>query len=168
VIAPAAGIVLGAAATVMVVMGVSILGLVGGPVAPAQASTTTASVAPVTSAEPIVFATNQSLTTNGQVLQSIATAMNRTYAGGNSRLAAGQSWPASLKFTATQVIATDGSVIATIPAGHVLGYKRSADAKSYQFTVTASNPTEVAVYNSGIDRFGFRCVPSDANCVPTR
>jgi hypothetical protein len=169
VVSPAIGVVLGAGATIMVVMGVGILGLVNGALVPTDSSTTTsASVRSLTSTEPLVFSANPALTASGQVVQTIATAMNHTYADGKSSLAAGQSWPASVKFTATEVVAADGTVIATIPAGHVLGYTRSADGESYQFTVSATNPSEVAVYNSAANRFGFRCLASDTNCVPSR
>jgi Protein of unknown function (DUF2510) len=169
VVAPALGTILGAAATVMVVTGVGILGLVTGSLAPASAAApaSTANLALATSTEPLVFPANQRLTADGQVLQSVATAMNRTYAGGNPTLSAGQAWPASVKITSTSVVAADGTVIATIPVGHVLGYTRSADAKSYQITVADSNPTEAAVYESAANRFGFRCLPGDPKCVPT-
>lgn len=166
VISPVLGVLFGGAATVMVVMGIGIVGLVSSALVPAPVPSP-AAIAPASSTEPLVFPTNQTLTGSGQVVQTIATAMNRTYAGGNATLSAGQSWPASVQFTSTQVVASDGTVLGTIPAGHILGYKRAADGKSYQITVAATNPSEVAVYDSSSNRFSFRCLPTDTSCVPT-
>jgi Protein of unknown function (DUF2510) len=171
VVAPVVGVVLGATATIVIVLGIGLLGLVNsatGALLPTSSTTADATqAAPLTSAEPLVFPTNGALTDSGKAVQQIATAMNTTYAAGKASLAAGQSWPATLKLTTTQVIDLNGTVLVTVPAGHLLGYERSADKKSYTFRVTGVNPTQVAIYNSATDRFSFSCLDSDKTCVPS-
>jgi hypothetical protein len=169
--APILGILAGGAAAALMLMGIAVLSLFNSGTAvllPTSSTTATAEVAPPpASSEPFVFPANAALTANGSVVQQLATAMNQKYASGKPSLAAGQAWPATIKLTGTQVTAPDGSVIATIPTGHNVGYSLSADQKSYTVTVTGTNATEVASYGSGIDRFSFKCLPTDANCVPT-
>jgi hypothetical protein len=170
--APIFGILIGGAAAALMLMGIAVLSLFNtGTAALLPTSSTTASaevVPPPASSEPFVFAANAALTADGSVAQQLATAMNQKYAAGKPALAAGQSWPASIKFTGTQVIAPDASVIASVPTGDTVGYALSADQKSYTVTVSGANPTEVASYGSGINRFSFTCAPTDINCVPTR
>jgi len=171
VVAPVVGVVLGATATIVMVLGIGVLGLVNsatGALLPTSSTTADAThVAPITSTEPLVFPTNGVLTDSGKALQQIATAMNTTYAAGKSSLSAGQSWPATLTLTATQVIDANGTVLVTVPVGHLLRYERSADKKSYTFHVTGANPTQIAIYNSATDRFSFSCLDTDKTCVPT-
>jgi hypothetical protein len=93
--------------------------------------------------------------------------MNHKYAAGKPTLAAGETWPATIKLTGSQVIAPDGSVLANIPAGHSLGYSLSTDRSSYTVTVAGANSTEVASYSSAADRFSFRCAATDTDCAPT-
>jgi hypothetical protein len=172
VVAPVVGVVLAAAATAMIVTGVGIFGLINSAAAaiePAAAATpSSAALAPVSSVEPLVFPANQDLTASGQTLQQVATALNTTFAGGNSSLAAGQAWPASITFTDTQVLAADGTVLATIPSGHVLTYKLAADGKSYLLSVSGSNPSQVSIYDSATNRFSFRCLATDTTCTPAQ
>jgi hypothetical protein len=171
VIAPVAGVVLGAAATVMIVTGVGIFGLINSAAAAIEPSTATpapAAIAPVSSVEPLVFPANQDLTASGQTLQQVATALNTTFAGGNSSLSAGQSWPASVQFTDTQVLGPDGTVLATIPAGHVLTYKLAANGKSYLLSVSGANPSQLSIYDSASNRFSYRCLATDTSCTPAQ
>ena len=169
--APIIGILLGGTATTLMLLGVAVLGIVNsatGGLLPTSATTASAQAAPpALSSEPFVFSSNPDLTSDGSVVQQLATAMNQKYASGNAELGAGQSWPASVRITPTQVIGADGSVLATIPAGHILGYSLSPDKKSYTFTVAGANRLEIANYTSGLDKFSFTCPPTDTNCVPT-
>jgi hypothetical protein len=168
--APIVGILLGGAATTLMLMGVAVLGIVNsatGGLLPTSSTTASTQVAPpALSSEPFVFAANPGLTADGSVVQQLATAMNQTYAGGHAVLGAGQNWPLSVKITPTQVISADGTVLATIPAGHILSYSLSPDKKRYTFTVTGANRSEIASYTSGLDKFSFTCAPTDTNCVP--
>jgi hypothetical protein len=168
--APIVGIVLGGAATTLMLAGVAVLGILSsatGGLLPTSSTTANAQPAPpAVSSEPFVFASNPGLTTDGSIVQQVATAMNQKYASGEATLGAGQSWPDSVKFTPTQVISADGSVLATIPPGHILSYSLSPDKKRYTFTVTGTNRSEIASYTSGLDRFSFTCAPTDPNCVP--
>jgi Protein of unknown function (DUF2510) len=167
--APLLGILLGASTTVATLLGVNVAEIMHsamGAYLPASTSATH-SVVIQTSPEPFVFATNQQLTEDGTTLQQIATALNQTYAGGNSTLSTGQLWPTSLKFNATQVIADSGTPLVTVAPGHVFRYKLSADQNSYTFSVTSGNLTEIAIYYSATNKFSFVCPPADANCVPT-
>jgi hypothetical protein len=167
--APIVGILLGGTATALVVMGVSILGpfnLAPGGLQPASSTTATSqSAPPAASTEPFVFPGNPVLTANGSVAQQVATAMNRKYASGKPTLGAGESWPATIKLTGSQVISPDGSVLATIPTGHSLGYSLSTDHSSYTVTVAGANSTEAASYSSAVDRFSFRCAATDTDCA---
>jgi hypothetical protein len=171
-VAPAIGLVLGGAATVLMVTGIGLLGVVSAAtdaLVPSSAtSSTAASVTPTVSTEPLVFPTNQALTADGKALQQIATAINTTYAGGHSSLGSGQHWPTAVKFTSTQVLGADGTVLATVPAGHLFSYTLASGGKSYKFTVTGTNATEIATYDSGTDRFSFTCLSTDTNCVPQK
>jgi hypothetical protein len=168
--APIVGILLGGAATTLMLAGVAVLGILSsatGGLLPTSSTTANAQPAPPAySSEPFVFAANPDLTADGSVVQQLATAMNQKYASGNASLGGGQSWPAAVKFTPTQVLADDGSVLATIPAGHILSYSLSPDKKRYTLTVTGANRSEIASYTSGLDKFSFTCAPADTNCVP--
>jgi Protein of unknown function (DUF2510) len=168
--APIIGILIGGAATAVVVMGIAIPGLVdpaASELQPTSSTTATTQIAPrAPSSEPFVFSTNPVLTASGSVAQQVATALNQKYAAGKPTLTTGQSWPATLKLVGSEVIAPDGSVLATIPTGHPLGYALSIDHASYTVTVTGANPTEVASYYSDADQFSFRCASTDSDCVP--
>jgi hypothetical protein len=173
VIAPVFGVVLGTAGILLVVMGISVLGVVTSATSalfpPSSGSAALQTASATTSTEPLVFPSNSELTSDGTIVQQLATAMNTTYAGGNPSLGAGESWPARITFTPTTVLAADGkTVLATIPSGHLLSYKRSADSRSYQFSVAGTNSSEIASYNSATNRFSFSCASTDPNCVPTR
>jgi hypothetical protein len=170
--APVVGILFGLGATAIALFGVNVVDLVvsvtGGSI-PTSSQTTSTSVAPPrpVSHEPFVFAAKPALTADGVAVQQIATAINRTYAAGNSALAAGQSWPIALKFTPTQVLDASGSPLVTVAPGHVFTYHRAADLRSYTVTVSSGDPSESAVYNSAADRFTYLCPATDASCVPT-
>ncbi|HEX4401565.1 MAG TPA: DUF2510 domain-containing protein [Galbitalea sp.] len=170
--APILGILLGGAATGLMLMGIAVLSLfdsAAGGLLPTSSTTANAEVAPPpASSEPFVFPANPALTADGSAVQQLATAMNQKYASGKPTLAAGQTWPTTIKPTGAQVTAADGSVIATMPTGDTVGYSLSADQKSYTITVAGANRTEVASYASGIDRFSFTCLATDTNCSPTR
>jgi hypothetical protein len=170
--APILGIVTGGFAAVLILLGIAVPSLVNSTaeeLLPTSSTTASAEVAPPpASSEPFVFASNSALTDDGSMVQQVATALNQKYGAGKPALATGQDWPASLELTESQASTPDGSVLATIPGGHDLGYALSADKKSYTVTVTGPNPAEAATYNSEIDRFSFTCAATDANCVPTR
>jgi hypothetical protein len=172
--APVGGILLGTAATVVVLLGISLVGIVnsvsGGIVntsanSPAAPATYTAT--PWTSAEPMVFPSNSQLTQAETAVQTVATALNRGYASGQSSLAAGQAWPTAVTTSGTAVI-VHGSRLAILPKGFTLKYLPSADGKSYRLVSTGANPNELATYNSATNAFSWSCLPSDATCVPTR
>ncbi|HEX3678796.1 MAG TPA: hypothetical protein VHU90_03665, partial [Galbitalea sp.] len=169
--APILGILLGGVAAGLMLMGIAVLSLFNSGTSellPTSSTTADAEVAPPpASSEPFVFSANPTLTADGSAVQQLATAMNQKYASGKPSLVTGQTWPATITLTGTQVTAPDGTMIATIPTGDSVGYSLSADQKSYTITVTGANPTEAASYGSGIDRFSFRCASTDTNCVPT-
>ncbi|HEX4057840.1 MAG TPA: DUF2510 domain-containing protein [Galbitalea sp.] len=174
-LAPVVGILLAAAATVVVLLGVNLVGIVntvsGGMVntsanAPAAPATFTAT--PWTSAEPIVFPANSQLTQAGTVVQTVATALNRGYASGASSLSAGQAWPTALVIRGTVVEKSNGARLATLPSGFTLKYLPSTDGKSYRLVATGTDPNELATYNSATNAFSWSCLPSDATCVPTK
>jgi hypothetical protein len=168
--APIIGIVLGASLSSLALFGITITSVVDSaagayvPVAPAASR----SVIAETASEPFVFSENQPLTESGTEVQQIATALNRTFAGGNSTLSAGQAWPTSLKFTATEILAPSGTPIATVAAGHFFTYAVSRDGSSYTFTVTSGNHDATAIYYSATNKFGFTCLPSASGCTPER
>ena len=169
--APVLGILLGLSATAITVTGIGVIDVVHSATAellPTASKTATANVpaTPPASPEPFVFATNPVLTSDGTELQQIATALNQSFAGGNSTLGTGQAWPKSLKFSATQVLTDSGTPIVTVAAGHFFGYRLSADQKSYTFAVSSDKRTESAVYNSATNRFSFVCPVGDTTCVP--
>jgi hypothetical protein len=169
--APIIGILFALGATAITVLGVNVVQIVNsatGGILPTSSTTSAAAPIPArpVSPEPFVFTQNDALTQDGTVLQQIATALNQNFAGGNSTLGAGQAWPTSLKFTATQVLAASGTPLATVPAGHFFSYSLSPDGKSYTFTVTAGNRTETAVYSSATNHFTFACPTGDAACIP--
>jgi hypothetical protein len=167
---PVVSIVFAVGAAAITLLGINVMGLM--TTAVAQLATPTAptaeavAVAPQFSAEPFVFASNQSLTSDGTTVQQIATALNRAYAGGNSSLGAGQAWPAAVTLTDTQVMAPAGSLLATVTPGYAFTYRLAADLKSYSLAVTSGDGTEVAIYYSASDNFGFTCPSADAHCVP--
>lgn len=166
---PILGILFGAAAAATAVLGVNTSSLVDSvvPGLVPVASSTPRVLAPKASAEPFVFASNQVLTSDGAVVQQIATALNRTYADGNSTLATGQTWPEKLKFTSSQVLAESGTPIVGVPEGYAFDYTLSADLKSYSLSVTSGDGSESASYYSATNKFSFHCADSDTNCVPT-
>ena len=169
--APTLGILLGLSAAAVTLLGLNVIGFVNsatGGLIPTASTTITAPVGPQYSPEPFVFASNQILTSDGTTVQQIATALNRTYASGNSKLSAGQTWPTSLKFTDTHVFAPSGTPLVTVTPGYAFTYRLSADQRSYSLAVTSGNRTEVAIYYSASNNFGFTCLPTDVNCVPVR
>ena len=170
--APILGILIGGSATTLMLMGIAVLSLFNSGTSellPTSSTTANAEVAPPpASSEPFVFPANPALTVDGSVVQQLATALNQKYASGKPALAAGQTWPATITLSGTQVTAPDGSVIATVPTGDSVGYSLSANQKSYTITVSGANRTEAASYGSGIDRFSFKCASTDTSCVPTR
>ena len=171
--APVLGVLLGLGATVIAVLGVDPVALVNGTAGgllPASSTTAAALAnAPLRdSAEPFVFNANPLLTQDGVAVQKIATALNESYASGHSTLAAGQSWPQSLRFTNTQVLSDSGKPLATIAQGHYFSYALSADKKSYTFSVTTAAHIESATYDSATNRFTFTCPSTDTTCVPAR
>jgi hypothetical protein len=172
--APIVGILLGAAATVVVLLGISLVGIVnsvsGGIVdtsATAPAGPATYTATPWTSAEPMVFPSNSQLTQAETAVQTVATALNRGYASGKSSLGAGQAWPTAVTASGTAVT-VHGSRLATLPAGFTLKYLPSTDGKSYRLVSTGTDPNELATYNSATNTFSWSCLPSDATCVPTK
>jgi hypothetical protein len=167
--APVIGILLGISAAAVTLLGINVIGLVNsatGGLIPTASTTLTPVVAPQTSPEPFVFANNPILTGDGTTVQQIATALNRTFASGNSTLGAGQTWPASLQFTDTQVIAPSGAPLLTVAAGHTFTYKPSADHSGYSLSATGGDGTEFALYYSDTNSFSFSCPLSATNCVP--
>jgi hypothetical protein len=174
-LAPVVGMILGGAAMVVALLGVSLVGVVnsvsGGMVntsvnMPSGSATFTA--APGTSTEPIVFPGNPQLTQAGTVVQAVATALNRTYASGASSLAAGQAWPTSLTVRGKVVLNSHGTRLAVLPHGFALRFLPSTDGKSYRLVATGTNPNELATYNSATNKFSWSCLPSDAACVPIK
>jgi hypothetical protein len=152
-------------------LGVNVIGMVNsatGGLIPTPSTTITARVAPQSSPEPFVFAANQVLTNDGSTVQQIATALNRTFASGNSTLSEGETWPTSLKFSNGQIIAPSGTPLVPVPQGYDFTYKLSADQSSYTISVTSGNRTEVAIYYSATNNFSFSCPPTDTTCVPVR
>ena len=169
--APVIGIVLGLSAAAASLLGVNVIAMVNsatGGLIPTASTTITARVAPQSSPEPFVFASNQVLTSDGTVVQQIATALNRTYASGNPTLGDGQTWPTTLKFANGNVLAPSGTPLVPVPDGFAFTYKLSADQNSYSIGVTSGDRTEVAVYFSATNNFSFTCPPTDTNCVPVR
>jgi hypothetical protein len=167
--APVFGILLGLGAAAVMLLSVNVIGLVNsatGGLIPTASTTVTPVAAPKTSPEPFVFANNQTLTADGTTVQQIATALNRTYASGNSTLGAGQTWPATLTFTDTSVIGPSGTTLVTVAPGYLFTYKLSADKSGYSFSVSGDDHTEFALYYSSTNNFGFNCPLTDANCVP--
>jgi hypothetical protein len=168
--APVIGMVFAAAATVMTLLGFTLLTAIsaatGGllPVSP----TTTQAFSIQTSPEPFVFANNQPLTDDGTTVQQIATSINRTYASGMSTLGANQAWPQLKELAGTHVESTDGSMLITLPSGQNFTYRLAADQKSYTLTVAGGDLTEVAIYYSATDQFSFNCPVADKNCMPNR
>lgn len=166
--APTVGILLGLIATVTVFFGSTVLTVLGSVVP--QAPPTLAPVsaqAPEHSSEPLVFPLNAGLTAQEKSTQTIATAINRTFAGGASTLPAGKAWPASLRMSGSTVIAPSGAHLANLPKGETASYALSSDGKSYQLTVTGSNSSEVANYNSQLNAFSFTCSTGDSTCTPS-
>lgn len=172
--APVLGIVLGISAAAVVLLGINVIGMVNsatGGILPTGSTTGTPSVThagPRTSPEPFVFAGNRLLTTDGQAAQQVATALNRTYASGNPTLGEGQSWPKSLTFSDGQLIDPSGVTLAAVPVGHRVTYQLSPDRNSYTLSVTTGTGSEIAMYLSATNSFGFTCPATDANCVPVR
>jgi hypothetical protein len=169
--APVIGILLGLSATAVTVFGIPVLDMVNstlGVAAPASPSSAPAVATPTRpqSPEPFVFANNSALTKDGSVVQTIATTLNNAYAGGNSSLASGQAWPASLTFSDTAVLSPSGALLTTVDAGHVFAYTLASDTKSYVLRVSAKGSAEAAIYNSATNKFTFSCLASDATCVP--
>ena len=174
-LAPVVGMILGAAAMVVALLGISLVGVVnsvsGGMTntsANSPSTPATFTAAPWTSIEPIVFPGNSQLTQAGTVVQTVATALNRGYASGASSLAAGQAWPTTLTVKGTSVFNSRGARLATLPAGFALKYLPSTDGKSYRLVATGADPNELATYNSATNKFSWSCLPSDATCVPTK
>jgi hypothetical protein len=171
--APILGMLMGAGATAFVLFGTAIIGLLGSVsggmvTASANAPATVITASPSTSPEPFVFDQNSQLTQGGTVVQSIATALNRAYAGGGSTLTAGQSWPASLVVNGSAVDSPTGAGIATLPAGFTVKYVLSSDAKSYRVVATGSNSSELAIYSSATNSFTWSCLALDSTCVPAK
>jgi hypothetical protein len=166
--APIIGILFGISAAAITFLGIGVISIINHAVPGLLPTSSTVSTAPVrpVSPEPFVFNDNAALTQDGQTVQQIATALNQNYASGNSTLGAGQAWPNSLKFSATQVLAVDGTPLATVPAGHFFKYTESADGTSYTFAVSSGTRTESAIYNSATNRFTFSCPATDTTCVP--
>jgi hypothetical protein len=173
--APILGILFAAVAMVIVLFGITLVGLVnsvsGGmenasATSPSAPATYTAT--PSTSTEPIVFSGNSQLTQAETTVQTVATALNRTYASGSSSLGTGQAWPTTLTITATTVVGAHGAKLADLPAGFTVKYLPSSDGTSYRLVATGTNPNELATYNSATNRFSWSCLPSDATCVPSK
>jgi hypothetical protein len=167
--APILGILFGIAAIAITFLGIGVISIVNHAapgLLPTSSTTVAAAPARPVSPEPFVFNSNAALTQDGQTVQQIATALNQNYASGNSTLGSGQAWPRSLKFTATQVLAVDGTPLATVPAGHFFKYTESADGKSYSFAVSSGIRTESAIYNSATNHFTFSCPATDTACTP--
>jgi hypothetical protein len=173
--APILGILFGAAATAIVLLGISLVGIVnsvsGGMVntsvtTPSAAATFTTT--PWTSAEPIVFPTNSQLTQAGTAVQTVATALNRTYANGASKLTPGEAWPTALTTDGVVVLDSSKAHLATLPTGFTLKYLPATNGKSYRLVATGTDPNELATYNSATNAFSWSCLPSDAACVPTK
>jgi hypothetical protein len=168
--APVIGMVFSTAATVIAVLGFTVLTLISsatGGLLPAT-QTTTQAFSIQTSPEPFVFANNPQLTSDGTTLQQLATTINRTFAAGSSKLGAGQAWPQLVDLNGSQVKSTDGRLTVNLPQGQNFTYRLSSDKKSYTLTVAAGGLTEVAVYYSATDRFSFNCPVTDKDCVPNR
>lgn len=169
--APVVGILLGLSAAAIILLGVNVVGIVNsatGGLIPTASTTVSPVTAPQTSPEPFVFASNQTLTGDGTAVQQIATALNRTYASGNSTVSAGQAWPASLTFTDTQVIDPSGAPLVTVAPGYTFTYKLSADKTSYSLSATSDDRREFAIYYSATNNFSFNCPLTDTNCVPVQ
>ena len=166
--APIIGIVLGIVAALSMILGVNVVGLIG--TSDSQTASATSAPAadsfPTTSAEPLVFPKNAQLTTDETTAQSLATAINRTYAAGNARLQPGQAWPTSLTVSGTSVVAPNGVAIAQLPAGVGVDYTLSSDGTSYHIAVSADRVAELATYNSNVNGFSWNCATSDTNCTP--
>ncbi len=167
--APVIGILLGLSAAAITLLGVNVIGMVNsatGGLIPTASTTVSPVTALQTSPEPFVFAGNQTLTGDGTTVQQIATALNRTYASGNSTVGSGQTWPASLTFTDTQVIDPSGTPLVTVAPGYAFTYKLSTDKSGYSLSATSDDHTEFAIYYSATDNFSFNCPLTDTNCVP--
>jgi hypothetical protein len=169
--APIVGILFGLGATAIAVFGVGMIDIVNsatGGLLPTSSTTSSALGNPVrpVSPEPFVFTENAALTQDGTAVQQIATALNQNYAAGSSTLQVGQAWPQSLKFSGTQVLAADGTPLATVPGGHFFSYTLAPDGKSYTFIVTSGSRTDRAIYNSATNNFTFACPAADTTCVP--
>ena len=168
--APVIGMVFATSATVIALLGFTILTVISsatGGLLPTTATTTKA-FSIQTSPEPFVFASNAQLTGDGTTLQQLATTINRTYASGNSKLGDHQSWPQLTKDAGSTVSSTDGLLNVKLPSRQNFTYRLSSDKKSYTLTVAAGGLTEVAIYYSATDLFTFNCPLADKNCVPNR
>jgi hypothetical protein len=166
--APIIGAVLGVVAIVAMVLGVNIVSF-SGVIASQNSSdapTSTVAALPTTSSEPLVFPTNSGLTTDEKSVQTLATAINRSYAAGSAALKSGQAWPASLRMQGSAVIAPNGHVLAVLPVGLTANYQLSADQAGYHLAVSSAHASELATYSSSSNGFSWSCLRSDANCTP--
>jgi hypothetical protein len=134
--------------------------------APTSSQSPIASV-PTTNAVPLVFPNNAQLTADETATQSLATAINRAFAGGEATLKSGQTWPTSLRMSGSTVLTPSGTALVTLPAGLVATYQLSTDGTSYHIAVHGSNLVELATYDSGVNGFSWSCLANDTSCVPT-
>lgn len=167
--APILGMLLGIVATISMVLGIGLMSLAGsiGPQSPAAGSSPSVVSPPKTSPEPFVFPSNSQLTADEVAVQTLATAVNRAFAGGNSKLATGQAWPTSLTMSGSNVLTATGKHVATLPAGLTAHYQLATNGSSYQIAVTGENTAELATYNSGSNGFSWGCLATDTNCTPS-
>lgn len=169
-LAPVVGILLGVVATVTMLLGVNILSAVESITQ--LGSTPTASQSPIASVPtsnpvPLVFPNNAQLTADETATQSLATAINRAYAGGQASLKAGQAWPATLRMSGSAVLTPSGSALVTLPAGMAATYQLASNGASYHIAVHGTSLVELATYDSGANGFSWSCLANDTSCVPT-
>jgi hypothetical protein len=168
--APVVGMLLGIAATVFMLFGIAILSAlhIG---APSTTAANAASIQPTvaqTSPTPFVFTSNAPLTASETETQQIAMAINNTFAAGSTKLAPGQAWPALLSVSGTSVVAPNGTTVATLPDGMSINYKLVDNKTGYEIAVSSGDLTEIAIYDSTRNVYGFQCATNDPDCVPTK
>jgi hypothetical protein len=168
--APALGILLGISAALAMLLGVNVAGFVSSlttPTVTSSPATSAIASAPTASTVPLVFANNSGLTADETAAQTLATAINRSFAHGSATLAAGETWPSGLRMNGSSVIAANGARLANLPAGLVASYQLAANGTSYHLAVHGQNELELATYNSGANTFSWTCIATDTTCTPS-
>ncbi len=166
--APVIGVLLAVAAASVTISGVNVASLVSsiapGPT-PVNSQPAIATV-PTTSSVPFVFSSNAQLTADETAAQSVATAINRSFADGAATLTTGEAWPTSIHMSGSVVVASNGDQLATLPSGLSASLQLSDDQKSYRIAVTGTNKAELATYSSAQNAFSWSCLADNKTCVP--